>query len=124
MPAGGMVATGAGKAYAGHVTSYVIISCIVAASGGALFGYDNGVTGGVVAMHGFLRKFFPEVDQVISGVQSSCTCDCPIECSPSIVVGLPGMRMVQERIIARICRSWSHHLVGMPPLPLQTSCTH
>lgn len=59
---------GSNKAYAGHVTSYVIISCIVAASGGALFGYDNGVTGGVVAMHPFLRKFFPKVDAVISGM--------------------------------------------------------
>lgn len=58
---------GSNKAYAGHVTSYVIISCIVAASGGALFGYDNGVTGGVVAMHPFLNKFFPVVDAVITG---------------------------------------------------------
>ena len=62
---------GSNKAYNGHVTTYVIISCIVAASGGALFGYDNGVTGGVVAMHPFLRKFFPHVDEVISGAFSA-----------------------------------------------------
>ena len=28
-----------GKEYAGEVTTYVIVACIVAASGGALFGY-------------------------------------------------------------------------------------
>ena len=73
--AGGMaMGPGSNKAYAGHVTTYVIISCIVAASGGALFGYDNGVTGGIVAMHPFLRKFFPGVDMVITG-RSTCICN-------------------------------------------------
>ncbi len=69
--AGGMaMGPGSNKAYNGHVTTYVIVSCIVAASGGALFGYDNGVTGGVVAMHPFLRKFFPAVDRVIQGADA------------------------------------------------------
>ena len=62
---------GSNKAYNGHVTAYVVISCIVAASGGALFGYDNGVTGGVVAMHPFLGKFFPAVNAVITGSSST-----------------------------------------------------
>ena len=35
---GGMVASGPAKRYAGRTTPYVVISCIVAASGGALFG--------------------------------------------------------------------------------------
>ncbi|KAK9904668.1 hypothetical protein WJX75_000080 [Coccomyxa subellipsoidea] len=58
---GGIVATGPAKRYAGRITPYVVLTCIVAASGGALFGYDNGVTGGVVAMPDFLQKFFPSV---------------------------------------------------------------
>ena len=35
---------GAGKRYKGRTTPYVVMTCIVAASGGALFGYDNGVS--------------------------------------------------------------------------------
>ena len=33
-----------GKEYAGEVTTYVIVACIVAASGGALFGYVHHAT--------------------------------------------------------------------------------
>lgn len=33
-----MVASGPVKRYAGRVTPYVVLTCIVAASGGALFG--------------------------------------------------------------------------------------
>lgn len=31
--------------YRGKVTAYVIIACIVAATGGSLFGYDVGISG-------------------------------------------------------------------------------
>ncbi len=37
------------------------MTAFVAASGGLMFGYDNGVSGGVSAMDPFLEKFFPEV---------------------------------------------------------------
>lgn len=47
--------------YQGRVTSYVIISCIVAAIGGSIFGYDIGISGGVTSMNAFLEKFFPAV---------------------------------------------------------------
>ncbi|KAK7411626.1 hypothetical protein VNO78_03061 [Psophocarpus tetragonolobus] len=47
--------------YKGRVTPYVIIACIVAATGGALFGYDIGISGGVISMNEFLEKFFPSV---------------------------------------------------------------
>lgn len=65
--AGGSVAVAAGVAkeraaqYQGRVTFYVIITCIVAAVGGSLFGYDIGISGGVTSMDGFLRHFFPGV---------------------------------------------------------------
>ncbi|MCO5595767.1 hypothetical protein L7F22_049815 [Adiantum nelumboides] len=42
-------------------TAYVILVCLTAASGGALFGYDLGISGGVSTMDGFLVKFFPDV---------------------------------------------------------------
>eukprot|EP00897_Mesotaenium_endlicherianum_P005609 jgi/Mesen1/5076/ME000252S04197 len=50
-----------GLQYDGRLTFYVILASIVAASGGLLFGYDIGVTGGVTSMDEFLDKFFPEV---------------------------------------------------------------
>lgn len=46
MGVGGVVAgDGSGKMYEGHVTGFVIITCIVAASGGLIFGYDIGISG-------------------------------------------------------------------------------
>lgn len=60
--AGGSVGVGVAKErvaqYQGKVTSYVIITCIVAAVGGSLFGYDIGISGGVTSMDGFLSHFF------------------------------------------------------------------
>ncbi|PIA30176.1 hypothetical protein AQUCO_05700107v1 [Aquilegia coerulea] len=47
--------------YQGKVTSYVVIACIVAAVGGAIFGYDIGISGGVSSMDDFLVKFFKQV---------------------------------------------------------------
>ncbi|KAK4431682.1 Hexose carrier protein HEX6 [Sesamum alatum] len=47
--------------YNGKVTWLVVLSCIIAATGGLLFGYDTGVTGGVTSMEPFLKKFFPGV---------------------------------------------------------------
>ncbi|KEH16382.1 sugar porter (SP) family MFS transporter [Medicago truncatula] len=44
--------------YNGRVTVHVILACIVAATGGSLFGYD---VGGVTSMDDFLLKFFPSV---------------------------------------------------------------
>ncbi|KAL0036126.1 hypothetical protein WJX79_004397 [Trebouxia sp. C0005] len=40
-------------------TTYVVMACIIAASGGVLFGYDGGVTGGVESMTQFKQWFFP-----------------------------------------------------------------
>ncbi|KAK7291986.1 hypothetical protein RIF29_07583 [Crotalaria pallida] len=65
--AGGSIATTSGVAkeraeqYKGRVTAYVIVACIVAATGGSLFGYDVGISGGVTSMDGFLMDFFPSV---------------------------------------------------------------
>uniref|UniRef100_A0A2P2IYH5 Major facilitator superfamily (MFS) profile domain-containing protein n=1 Tax=Rhizophora mucronata TaxID=61149 RepID=A0A2P2IYH5_RHIMU len=47
--------------YQGRVTVSVIISCVVAAVGGSIFGYDIGISGGVTSMNGFLEKFFHTV---------------------------------------------------------------
>jgi sugar porter (SP) family MFS transporter len=56
-----MVDRGNGKEYPGNLTPYVLITCIVAAMGGLIFGYDIGISGGVTSMDSFLKKFFPSV---------------------------------------------------------------
>lgn len=65
MAGGGLVMSNGGgkrlREYEGRVTGYVVIACVVAASGGLLFGYDIGISGGVTAMDDFLEKFFPHV---------------------------------------------------------------
>lgn len=50
-----------GVEFEAKITPIVIISCIMAATGGLMFGYDVGVSGGVTSMPDFLKKFFPVV---------------------------------------------------------------
>ncbi|CAM8918264.1 unnamed protein product [Rhodiola kirilowii] len=59
--AGGFANTGGGTEFEAKITPIVIISCIMAATGGLMFGYDVGVSGGVTSMPEFLEKFFPAV---------------------------------------------------------------
>ncbi|KAL0923758.1 hypothetical protein M5K25_007830 [Dendrobium thyrsiflorum] len=47
--------------YGGGINRLVILSSVVAASGGILFGFDLGISGGVTATGSFLNKFFPDV---------------------------------------------------------------
>ncbi|KAI5407992.1 hypothetical protein KIW84_054009 [Lathyrus oleraceus] len=51
----------------GKLTFSIIISCIVVASSGILFGYDLGVSGGVTTMVPFLQKFFPDILRKAAG---------------------------------------------------------
>ncbi|XVF63148.1 hypothetical protein PTKIN_Ptkin09bG0065600 [Pterospermum kingtungense] len=62
MPGGGFSTVApAGVEFEAKITPIVIISCIMAATGGLMFGYDVGVSGGVTSMPDFLKKFFPVV---------------------------------------------------------------
>ncbi|KAH7668592.1 Sugar/inositol transporter protein [Dioscorea alata] len=47
--------------YNGRMTIFVVMSCLMAAMGGLIFGYDIGISGGVTSMESFLKKFFPVV---------------------------------------------------------------
>lgn len=60
MAVGPVVSSEASK-YNGQITSFVVLSCMVAATGGIIFGYDIGISGGVTSMKPFLEKFFPDV---------------------------------------------------------------
>lgn len=60
--AGGVVVNAAGgREYPGNLTGFVLLTCLVAATGGLIFGYDIGISGGVTSMDSFLNKFFPSV---------------------------------------------------------------
>ncbi|CAH8330133.1 unnamed protein product [Eruca vesicaria subsp. sativa] len=77
--AGGGFATAPahGVEFETKITPIVIISCIIAATGGLMFGYDVGISGGVTAMPEFLKKFFPVVyGRVKSGAKKHNYCEC------------------------------------------------
>ncbi|PSS33200.1 Hexose carrier protein [Actinidia chinensis var. chinensis] len=57
----GMAIASQGGEYNGRITSFVVLSCMIAAIGGIIFGYDIGISGGVTSMEPFLKKFFPGV---------------------------------------------------------------
>ncbi|KVI10099.1 hexose carrier protein HEX6 [Cynara cardunculus var. scolymus] len=61
MAIGSVVSTEEDGKYNGQITSFVVLSCMVAATGGIIFGYDIGISGGVTSMKPFLVKFFPDV---------------------------------------------------------------
>ncbi|CAA0836690.1 Sugar transport protein 1 [Striga hermonthica] len=52
--------------YNGRITWFVLLSCVVAATGGLIFGYVTAVTGGVTSMEPFLKKFYPETYKKMS----------------------------------------------------------
>ncbi|KAJ4798086.1 Sugar carrier protein C [Rhynchospora pubera] len=61
MAGGSIVTQVGGKEYPGNFTLFVAMACLVASSGGLIFGYDIGISGGVTSMDSFLSKFFPSV---------------------------------------------------------------
>ncbi|XP_052200924.1 sugar transport protein 5 [Diospyros lotus] len=61
MAGGGFAGDGHAGSFTGRLTASVVITCIVAASGGLIFGYDIGISGGVTTMKPFLHKFFPSI---------------------------------------------------------------
>ncbi|KAH8493592.1 hypothetical protein Peur_061592 [Populus x canadensis] len=61
MPAVGITVGDNKREYPGNLTPFVTVTCVVAAMGGLIFGYDIGISGGVTSMPSFLRKFFPSV---------------------------------------------------------------
>eukprot|EP00850_Spirogloea_muscicola_P002656 SM000010S04294 [mRNA] locus=s10:697628:700296:- [translate_table: standard] len=75
--AGGAFVPAAGapvRQFDGRLTGYVMLACFVAASGGLLFGYDIGITGGVTSMDDFLAKFFPNVLRKMQRAHQNAWC--------------------------------------------------
>ncbi|WJX38699.1 Sugar transport protein 5 [Trifolium repens] len=61
MAGGGFSIDAPSNGFDGKITLSVIITCIVAASSGLIFGYDVGISGGVTTMEPFLKNFFPDI---------------------------------------------------------------
>ncbi|KAL5701854.1 Sugar transport protein 8 [Ranunculus cassubicifolius] len=61
MPAVVVAADANTPEFEGKTTFYVILCAIISAFGGFIFGFDNGISGGVTAMDDFLKEFFPKV---------------------------------------------------------------
>ncbi|XP_028771806.1 sugar transport protein 5-like [Neltuma alba] len=73
MAVGGM-AVDAPAGFDGKITLSVVITCIVAASSGLIFGYDIGISGGVTKMPPFLEKFFPKILRKIASADINIYC--------------------------------------------------
>ncbi|XP_044453350.1 sugar transport protein MST1 isoform X1 [Triticum aestivum] len=75
MAAGGFVAGDSRvQEYGGRMTFSVVVTSLMAASCGLIFGYDSGVTGGVTQMESFLSKFFPEVQSRMKSPKRDAYC--------------------------------------------------
>lgn len=74
MAGGAFVQTGEVKDYGGKMTVFVLMTCLVAATGGLIFGYDIGVSGGVTSMDSFLHEFFPSVEAKMKGAHENQYC--------------------------------------------------
>ncbi|TKW04732.1 hypothetical protein SEVIR_7G128400v4 [Setaria viridis] len=78
MAGGGFAAAaeggGGGRDYGGGVTFSVVVTSLMAASCGLIFGYDIGVSGGVTQMEPFLTKFFPEVSSRMKNAKHDAYC--------------------------------------------------
>ncbi|XP_027151407.1 hexose carrier protein HEX6-like isoform X1 [Coffea eugenioides] len=61
MAAGMAITSEEGQLYNARITWLLVFSCAIASTGGLIFGYDIGTSGGVTSMDHFLKKFFPDV---------------------------------------------------------------
>ncbi|XP_021740192.1 sugar transport protein 5 [Chenopodium quinoa] len=100
----------------GHVTAAVVITCIVAASGGLIFGYDIGISGGVTTMVPFLRKFFPSILEKSGDVKTNKYCMYDSQALTSFtsslyIAGLAAS-LVASRITAKFGRKFTMVLGG------------
>ncbi|XP_065882115.1 sugar transport protein 5 isoform X2 [Euphorbia lathyris] len=68
-----------------RITASVVITCIVAASSGLIFGYDIGISGGVTTMVPFLKKFFPSI--LKKGAEAKTNMYCIYNSQNTIVFG-------------------------------------
>ncbi|GAB4861212.1 hypothetical protein Ancab_036370 [Ancistrocladus abbreviatus] len=100
----------------GRLTMAVLITCIVAASGGLIFGYDIGVSGGVTTMVPFLEKFFPQVLQQAADVKTTVYCvydsHALTSFTSSLYIAGAASSMLASRLTASFGRKFTMMLGG------------
>ncbi|KAA3453867.1 sugar transport protein 5-like [Gossypium australe] len=101
----------------GKITASVVITCIVAASSGLIFGYDIGISGGVTTMQPFLQKFFPSVLRKAAEAKTNiyCVYDSQVLTSFTSSLYIAGLAasLVASRLTAAIGRRNTMVLGGL-----------
>ncbi|KAF8029673.1 hypothetical protein BT93_E2180 [Corymbia citriodora subsp. variegata] len=110
MPAvGGVVSDG--KEYPGELTSYVLVTCIVGAMGGLIFGYDIGISGGVTSMPSFLKRFFPSVYEKQQGEKiTNQYCQYNSETLTLFTSSLYLAALLSSLVASTVTRKWGRKL--------------
>ena len=79
MAGGAIVNTAGGKDYPGKLTLFVFFTCVVAATGGLIFGYDIGISGQLLSCC-LLNCCFSSTSISISSSPASFSLACSIPC--------------------------------------------
>ncbi|KAM0893687.1 hypothetical protein ACQ4PT_024965 [Festuca glaucescens] len=88
----------------GRVTISVVVTCLMAASCGLIFGYDIGVSGGVTQMQSFLEKFFPEVLREMEGAKRDAYCKYDNQMLTAFTSSLYIAGMLSSLVASRMTR--------------------
>ncbi|XP_073000150.1 sugar transport protein MST4-like [Typha latifolia] len=96
--------------FEGKVTVYVAICAIIAASGGLMFGYDVGISGGVTSMDDFLLKFFPLVYERKREVKEDNYCKYDNQGLQLFTSSLYLAAIVSSLCASKICMSYGRKL--------------
>lgn len=108
MTRGGFAAAEGGHArddYGGGVTVSVVVTCLMAASCGLIFGYDIGVSGGVTQMESFLAKFFPEVSSGTKDAKHDAFCKYDDQWLTAFTSSLYIAAMLSSLVASRVTRT-------------------
>ncbi|TVU14351.1 hypothetical protein EJB05_37814 [Eragrostis curvula] len=104
--AGGVIVPSDGPAvdYGGRLTLSVFMSCFVAASGGLIFGYDIGISGGVSQMEPFLKRFFPHVLERMAKAKANAYCIYDSQTLTTFTSSLYVAGLVASLVAGRVTR--------------------
>ncbi|KAJ4953981.1 hypothetical protein NE237_030813 [Protea cynaroides] len=104
--------------FSGRITASVVITCIVAASGGLIFGYDIGISGGVTTMEPFLKRFFPSVLRKMQAADRNVYCIFDSELLTSFTSSLYIAGFAASLVAGRLTRS-----LGRKAIMILGGCT-
>ncbi|KAF7002257.1 hypothetical protein CFC21_017764 [Triticum aestivum] len=90
--------------YGGALTVPVVVTCLMAASGGLIFGYDIGISGGVSEMESFLKKFFPGLLKTTRHASKDVYCMYNDQALTAFTSSLYAFGMVGTLVASRVTR--------------------